>query len=76
MKYFKNLFAKNKTEDTGPSEVAVRAAEIKSRIDAFYRNYSWSNQPQTPTPVTIENETKHKPSEADILKAKLLGKKL
>jgi len=76
MNWFRNLFAEKKQEDVGPSEVAVRAAKIKSRIDAFTKSYPWSE-----TANSIPNDkvevVKEKPkSEADILKAKLLGKKL
>ena len=76
MNWFRNLFAERKQKDLGPSEVAVRAAEIRSRIAAFKKNYPWSESLKSTPKPKVEVTKEPLKSEADILKAKLLGKKL
>lgn len=83
MNWFRNLFGKPTNEDTGPSEIAIRTAEIQARIAAFKSSYPWTetsnkaSQVSTqPMVATKESPINNKPSESDILKAKLLGKKL
>lgn len=83
MKWLKSLFVEEKYEDPDPSEIAVRVAEIQARIAAFRSSYPWSEESVTDTPASSHNvvETKPQPvtdksKEMDLLKAKLLGKKL
>ena len=83
MKWLRKLFVEEANEDTGPSEIAVRAAEIQARIAAFRSSYPWSEQSNKntqvrPKPVVAQEELKinnTKSTEMDDLKAKLLGKK-
>lgn len=82
MSWFRNLFGKPRNEDTGPSEITIRTAEIQARIAAFKSSYPWSEEPtktikEQPKIVVIEEKSlvKSKSQEMDALKAKLLGKK-
>lgn len=76
MNWFKNLFIEKKQVEPEPTQVAIRAAEIKSRIAEFKRNYPWSKQIESKPKNPKENVRVNTTSEADILKAKLLGKRL
>lgn len=82
MKWLKNLFGEPYVEDPGPSEIAIRVAEIQARIAAFKSSYSWSEAPNKntktqPEPLVATEQPKinTKSEEMDSLKAKLLGKK-
>lgn len=82
MSWFRNLFGKPTNKDTGPSEIAIKTAEIQARIAAFKSSYPWSEEPTKtikaqPEIVVIEEKSlvKSKSQEMDALKAKLLGKK-
>lgn len=83
MKWLKSLFGETYVEDPGPSEIAVRVAEIQARIAAFKSSYPWSeesnkNTKTQPKPLVAPEQPKinTKSAEMDALKAKLLGKKL
>ena len=83
MKWLKSLFGETYVEDPGPSEIAVRVAEIQARIAAFKSSYQWSEEPNKTIktqsqPVVAQEQPKinTKNAEMDALKAKLLGKKL
>lgn len=82
MKWLRKLFVEEANEDTGPSEVAIRVAEIQARIAAFRSSYPWSEEPYKNSKAQSQHvvaEEKHpvknKSQEMDALKAKLLGKK-
>ena len=83
MKWLRKLFVEETNEDTGPSEISVRVAEIQARIAAFRSSYPWSEEPNKntkvqPKPMVAQAELKinnTKSTEMDDLKAKLLGKK-
>ena len=82
MKWLKQLFVEEVHEDSGPSEIAVRVAEIQARIAAFRSSYPWreesyKNSKAQPQHVveTEEHPIINKVQEIDALKAKLLGKK-
>lgn len=81
MKWLKKLFVEEAHEDPGPSEIAVRVAEIQARIAAFRSSYPWREEPyknskaQPQHVVETEQPVINKVQEIDVLKAKLLGKK-
>lgn len=83
MKWLRKLFVEETNEDTGPSEISVRVAEIQARIAAFRSRNGWDQEPDKntqvrPKPVVAQEELKinnTKSAEMDDLKAKLLGKK-
>jgi hypothetical protein len=82
MSWFKNLFKFNTTtEDPVQSDIAVRAAEIKARIQEVRVRNGWvDNLPQNkntqPKPTVAEKEphVNNKQDDLNLLRAKLLGK--
>jgi hypothetical protein len=80
MKWLKQLFVEEVHEDSGPSEIAVRVAEIQARIAAFRSSLEWTEKSDknTSSQPKLAMATEQQPAVkagSDNLKAKLLAMK-